>query len=239
VASVLKGKVKGEKVKVTLQPRGVMGFDPELKAGDTGVFFLREITRSGAKLAYWGSVAVFGMPRFTVTRKGIGMDTKKVKLETSMGDIVVELDAKAAPVTVENFLKYVEQGFFNGTVFHRVIPGFMIQGGGMEANLQRKPTGPPIVNEANNGLKNDRGTLAMARTNDPDSATSQFFINHKDNDFLNYGGAGNPGYAVFAKVVEGMDVVDKIAGVKTTTKGPHANVPVKPVVIKSATVVAD
>ncbi len=170
--------------------------------------------------------------------KEIDVGSKMVELDTSMGEIVIELNEEAAPVTVKNFLRYVEDGFFDGTIFHRVIPSFMIQGGGFTANMQRKATQPAIVNEAANGLKNDRGTVAMARTNDPDSATSQFFINHGDNDSLNYTGPGNPGYAVFGKVVEGMDVVDKIAAVKTTRTGPYSDVPVEPVVIKSVKVVS-
>ena len=170
--------------------------------------------------------------------KDMDIGPKRVKLETSMGDIVIELNEEAVPVTVTNFLQYVQDGFYDGTIFHRVIPDFMIQGGGFTANMQRKATHPPIVNEAAKGLKNDRGTVAMARTNDPDSATSQFFINHKDNDFLNYGGPSKPGYAVFGRVVEGMDVVDKIAAVKTKRIGPHANAPVEPVVIKSAKAVS-
>jgi cyclophilin family peptidyl-prolyl cis-trans isomerase len=173
----------------------------------------------------------------TAATKKTESTSKKVKLETSMGDIVVELDAKAAPVTVDNFLGYVQEGFYNGTIFHRVILNFMIQGGGFTPDMKQKQTRRPIVNEANNGLKNGRGAIAMARTNDPDSATSQFFINHKSNDFLNYSGPDNPGYAVFGKVVEGMDVVDKIAVVKTTEKLSHKDVPVEPVVIKSAAVV--
>jgi cyclophilin family peptidyl-prolyl cis-trans isomerase len=164
---------------------------------------------------------------------------KKVKLETNFGDIVIELDEKAAPVTVKNFLMYVEEAFYDGTIFHRVIPNFMIQGGGFTPDMVQKKTHPPITNEAKNGLKNDRGTIAMARTNNPDSAASQFFINHKNNDFLNYAGPDKPGYAVFGKVVEGMGTVDKIAAVKTTQKGPHADVPVEPIVIKSAKVVSD
>ena len=144
---------------------------------------------------------------------------KKVKLTTSMGDIVIELNEDAAPVSVKNFLRYVEEGFYNGTIFHRVMPNFMIQGGGFSADMVRKPTHEPIINEANNGLKNDSGTIAMARTDNPNSATCQFFINHTDNDFLNYGGSNKPGYAVFGKVVEGMDVVDKIAAVETGNKG--------------------
>jgi len=160
----------------------------------------------------------------------------KVKLETSMGNIVIEIDEKAAPVTVKNFLGYVQKGFYNGTIFHRVIPNFMIQGGGFTADMQQKQAGEPIINEANNGLKNERGTIAMARTNNPNSATCQFFINLKGNDFLNYAGQGNLGYAVFGKVVEGMDVVDKIAGAKTGNKFQHSNVPVEAVIIKTASV---
>lgn len=162
----------------------------------------------------------------------------RVKLETSMGDIVIELNAEAAPITVKNFLEYIESGFFNGVIFHRVIPNFMIQGGGFTVDMQRKQTNAPIKNEASNGLKNDRGTIAMARTNDPDSATSQFFINHRDNNLLNYT-AANPGYAVFGKTIEGMDVVDKIAAVPTTTlPNDMKNVPVEPVIIKSATIIS-
>lgn len=170
--------------------------------------------------------------------KEIDVGSKMVKLEMSMGDIVIELNEESAPVTVKNFLQYVEDGFYDGTIFHRVIPNFMIQGGGFTTDMQQKATQPAIVNEAASGLKNDRGTVAMARTNDPDSATSQFFINHKDNDFLNYAGPGKPGYAVFGKVVEGMDVVDKIAAVKTMRRGPYSDVPVEPVVIKSAKLVS-
>jgi len=162
---------------------------------------------------------------------------QKVKLATSMGDIVVELDAAKAPKTVDNFLQYVKAGHYNGTIFHRVIPDFMIQGGGMTADMADKPTRPPIPLEARNGLTNQRGTLAMARTQDPNSATAQFFINVKDNNFLNAEQSrdGN-GYAVFGKVVSGMDVVDKIRDVQTTQRGMHGNVPITPVVIKQATV---
>ena len=162
-----------------------------------------------------------------------------VKLQTSMGDIVVKLDEAAAPVTVKNFLTYAEEGFFDGTIFHRVIPNFMIQGGGFTAEMTKKQTHPPIVNEASNGLKNDRGTISMARTSDPDSATAQFFINHKDNASLNYVAGGNPGYAVFGKVTEGMEVVDAIAAVKTTVRNRMRDVPVDTVVIKSAKVVSE
>ena len=164
---------------------------------------------------------------------------RKVKLTTSMGDIVIELNEDAAPVTVKNFLMYTQKGFYNGTIFHRVMPNFMIQGGGFNTDMIEKPTQAPIINEANNGLKNDRGTIAMARTNNPNSATCQFFINHRDNGPLNYGGSNKPGYAVFGKVVEGMDVVDKIASVRTANKGRLANVPVEAVVIKLAEVVPD
>src|SRR5690606_30976046 len=153
--------------------------------------------------------------------------------------IVLQLDAEKAPKTVENFLSYVQEGFFDGTIFHRVINNFMIQGGGFEAGMKQKPTRDPIENEANNGLKNDRYTVAMARTNDPHSATAQFFINVNDNDFLNFT-APTPngwGYAVFAKVVEGEDVVDAIKTVKTGSKGFHQDVPVDDVVIEKAIIV--
>jgi cyclophilin family peptidyl-prolyl cis-trans isomerase len=171
------------------------------------------------------------------TKESNSVKPQKVKLETTMGDIVIELDEKKAPVTVKNFLTYVEEGFYDGTVFHRVISNFMIQGGGFTADMTQKQTHPPIVNEAKNGLKNDRGTIAMARTNNPNSATSQFFINHRNNDALNYAGPDKPGYAVFGKVVEEMEVVDKIAAVVTTARGEMRDVPVKPVVIKSARVI--
>ncbi len=160
-----------------------------------------------------------------------------VKLQTSMGDIIIELDEQAAPVTVKNFLAYVEDGFFDGKIFHRVIPDFMIQGGGFTAEMSQDKTRDPISNEASNGLKNERGSIAMARTNDPNSATAQFFINHKDNDFLNYASDANPGYAVFGRAVEGMDVVDSIAAVKTATLKGMTDVPAEPVVIISASVV--
>jgi peptidyl-prolyl cis-trans isomerase A (cyclophilin A) len=155
----------------------------------------------------------------------------KVKLATSMGDIVVQLDPAKAPKTVENFLAYV------GTVFHRVIDGFMIQGGGFTADMAQKPTKAPIPLEASNGLKNDQYTIAMARTGNPNSATSQFFINVKNNDMLNAPNPDGHGYAVFGKVVEGKDVVDKIKAVATANKGMHQNVPTTPVVIQSATLV--
>ena len=156
-----------------------------------------------------------------------------VVLETSLGPIKVALDRDKAPLSVDNFLQYVRSGHYDGTIFHRVIPSFMIQGGGFDAGMKQKATKPPIKNEAGNGLKNRRGTLAMARTNDPDSATAQFFINLKDNAALDYG-MRNAGYAVFGEVVEGMDVVDRIAAVPTTARPPHADVPRMPVVIKSA-----
>jgi len=168
-----------------------------------------------------------------------GKGKPMVLLSTSMGDIKVELSPDKAPVTVKNFLDYVKAGYYDGTIFHRVISGFMIQGGGLTADMQEKQgQKPPIKNESDNGLKNDTGTVAMARTNVPNSATSQFFINVKDNGSLN-GEKDKPGYAVFGKVVDGMDVVKKIEQVKTTTKGPHQNVPVDPVIIKSAKVIAE
>ncbi len=161
-----------------------------------------------------------------------------VTLETTHGNIVIELDAEKAPKTVENFIAYVKDGFFDGTLFHRVIPGFMIQGGGFLPDMIQKHTNPPIENEADNGLVNDRGTIAMARTNDPHSATSQFFINHKDNGFLNHTSptAQGWGYCVFGKVTDGMDTVDAIAAVQTGNNGGHGDVPVEDVVIQKATI---
>ncbi|HGG59106.1 MAG TPA: peptidyl-prolyl cis-trans isomerase [Gammaproteobacteria bacterium] len=162
----------------------------------------------------------------------------KVTLETSMGNIVLELYPDKAPKTVENFIAYVKDGHYDGVIFHRVIPNFMIQGGGMTEDMQEKPTRAPIENEANNGLKNDEGTIAMARTSDPHSATAQFFINVKNNDFLNFS-APTPqgwGYAVFGKVVEGMDVVHKIEKVQTGNRAGHQDVPLDPVIITKATV---
>jgi peptidyl-prolyl cis-trans isomerase A (cyclophilin A) len=159
---------------------------------------------------------------------------QKVKLVTTAGDIVIELDAAKAPKSVENFVTYVKAGHYDGTVFHRVIPNFMIQGGGMLPDLKEKPTRAPIVLESMNGLANTKGTVAMARTGVPNSATAQFFINVKDNDFLNVTREGT-GYAVFGKVTSGMDVVEKIRGTRTDNKGPYENVPVEPIVIKQAT----
>ena len=161
-----------------------------------------------------------------------------VKLHTNFGTIVLELDAAKAPETVKNFLAYVEGGHYDNTIFHRVIDGFMIQGGGFEPGMNQKPTNAPIQNEATNGLKNDRYTIAMARTGDPHSATAQFFINVKDNAFLNHTAPSGQGwgYCVFGKVVEGMDVVDKIKGVRTGSKGFHQDVPVEDVVIQKAEV---
>ena len=161
-----------------------------------------------------------------------------VKLQTSAGDIVIELNAQAAPVTVKNFLGYVRAGFYKGTIFHRVIHGFMIQGGGFTTEMTKKETHDSITNEAANGLRNARGTIAMARSNDPDSATCQFFINHVDNPPLNYVANAKPGYTVFGEVTEGMSIVDSIARVETTTRSGYSNVPVEPIVIKSARVVS-
>lgn len=158
--------------------------------------------------------------------------TTTVIMETSEGNVEIELLGDKAPISVSNFLAYVDAKFYDNTVFHRVIPNFMIQGGGFEVNMRQKPTQAPIKNEAQNGLKNDRGTLAMARTMVVDSATSQFFINVVNNDFLNHG-TRDYGYAVFAKVTAGMDVVDKIAAVQTTVQGGMRDVPAKPVVIKT------
>lgn len=165
----------------------------------------------------------------------------KVVMDTNQGRVVMLLDAQKAPQTVANFKQYAEQGFYNGTVFHRVIDGFMVQGGGFTADMVQKPTAAPVANEADNGLKNHTGTVAMARTADPHSATSQFFINVADNAFLNHTGktAQGYGYTVFGKVVEGMDVVQKIAKVRTGNRAGHQDVPLEPVVINSVQIVGD
>lgn len=164
-----------------------------------------------------------------------------IRMQTNHGAIVIELDAQKAPKTVANFIAYAKTGFYDGTIFHRVIDGFMIQGGGFSPGMKQKPTQAPIENEAVNGLRNDRGTLAMARTNDPHSATAQFFINLKDNNFLNFTSPTPTGwgYCVFGRVVEGMDVVDKIKGVATGSRGGHQDVPVNDVVIERVEVVED
>ncbi|MHB9148633.1 MAG: peptidylprolyl isomerase [Thermoleophilia bacterium] len=189
-----------------------------------------------------GGTAVGSVTTIPTTGEvSVNSSDPRVELVTSMGTIVLELDAAAAPVTTENFKAYVEAGFFDGTIFHRVIPGFMAQGGGFTPDMKQKTTNPPIKNEAENGLKNLRGTVAMARTGVVDSATAQFFINLVDNSFLDHT-ANTPqgyGYAVFGKVVSGMDVVDAIAAVPTTTKGPFQDVPQTPVAIESARLPAD
>jgi peptidyl-prolyl cis-trans isomerase B (cyclophilin B) len=195
----------------------------------------------------WGRklflVAVLTMGLFSIG--GLNAQAERshplVKLETSMGNITLELYPDKAPATVANFLEYVKAGFFNGTIFHRVINGFMVQGGGLDAQMNKKATRAPIKNEADNGLTNDAYTVAMARTNDPDSATAQFFINVANNAFLNHTGK-NPrgwGYAVFGKVVKGQDVVDKIKAVATTTRASYEDVPQEPVTIIKATVVQE
>lgn len=172
----------------------------------------------------------------------VPVNAESVRLETSLGDIVIELNRDKAPVSVDNFLKYVNQGFYNGTIFHRVIKGFMIQGGGFTQTYQKKQTNPPIKIEADNGLKNTRGSVAMARTSDPNSATAQFFINVVDNGFLNHRDKSTRGwgYAVFGKVTGGMDVVDKIRAVQTGSAGPFPqNVPKQAVIIKKVSVIAN
>ena len=176
---------------------------------------------------------------FSVATPAAAQDANapKVKLSTSMGDIVVQLEPAKAPKTVENFLQYVKDKHYDGTIFHRVIDGFMVQGGGFTADMAQKPVRAPIVLEAQNGLKNDTYTIAMARTSVPDSATAQFFINVKDNAMLNARQPSGDGYAVFGKVVQGSDVVDKIKAVATGNQGGHQNVPNTPVTITSATVV--
>ncbi|SMG48129.1 peptidylprolyl isomerase [Dethiosulfovibrio salsuginis] len=186
--------------------------------------------------------AVF-MPSWSVAEQGKNEIEKKgdfvmVKLETNMGNIVLELDSEKAPKTTENFIAYVKDGFYDGTIFHRVIEGFMIQGGGFDDQMNQKSTKDPVENEADNGLKNENYTVAMARTQDPHSATAQFFINVKDNDFLNHTAPTTRGwgYAVFGKVVEGTEVVDAIKAVKTGNVGFHQDVPLEPVIIIKATV---
>lgn len=187
--------------------------------------------------------AILSLALFTTVKgeKNMNDETNNnpvVVLETTMGNITIELDAENAPNTTANFLAYVDDGYFVDTTFHRVIPNFMIQGGGITADMADKPSKrAPIQNEANNGLKNDRGTLAMARTSDPHSATSQFFINHKDNEFLNFKSESMQGwgYAVFGRVIDGMDVVDEIAAVRTGNKGGHQDVPLETITITGAT----
>ena len=174
------------------------------------------------------------------TGKTMSTAPTKVKLTTTLGEFTIQLNSEKAPLSSENFLTYVKQGFYDGTIFHRVIPGFMAQGGGFDAKFNQKQTLVPIKNEADNGLVNARGTVAMARTNDPNSATAQFFVNYKDNTFLNHTGknASGWGYAVFAEVVEGMDVVDAMAKQATGSRGPYQDVPTVDIVITKAEVVA-
>ena len=175
---------------------------------------------------------------FSLAANADGAAAPQVQLETSMGNIVIELNRDKAPETVANFIGYVEDGSYDGTIFHRVIENFMVQGGGFDQDFQQKQTKAPVQNEADNGLSNKRGAVAMARTNDPHSATAQFFINTVDNDFLDFKGKtpSGWGYAVFGEVIEGMDVVDKIREVETTMRGPHQDVPAEDIVIIKASV---
>lgn len=183
------------------------------------------------------SIAVSAVVAMTEIANAAVQAAPKVKLTTSLGTIVVQLDPARAPKTVENFLQYVKDGHYNGTVFHRVIDGFMIQGGGFTADMVQKPTRAPVPLEAANGLKNDRYTIAMARTGNPNSATAQFFINVRDNPSLNAPNPDGYGYTVFGKVVQGQDVVDKIKAVATGNRGPFQDVPTTPVIIESATLI--
>jgi peptidyl-prolyl cis-trans isomerase B (cyclophilin B) len=173
------------------------------------------------------------------TEKSMSTAQPKVKLTTTLGEIIIQLNTEKAPVSSANFLDYVKAGFYDGTIFHRVIPGFMAQGGGFDTSFAQKTTKAPIINEADNGLTNKRGTLAMARTNDPNSATAQFFINYKDNSFLNHTGknASGWGYAVFGEVIEGLDVVDAMAKEPTSNRGGHQDVPNKDIIIDKAEVI--
>jgi peptidyl-prolyl cis-trans isomerase B (cyclophilin B) len=185
------------------------------------------------------SMLLFTSTLSFATEKQMSDSQPKVKLTTTLGDITIQLNGEKAPISTKNFLTYVNEGFYNGTIFHRVIPGFMAQGGGFDTSFTQKAVHDPIQNEADNGLKNARGTLAMARTNDPHSATGQFFINYKDNGFLNHSGknASGWGYAVFAEVIEGMEVVDEMAKQATGNRGPHSDVPKTDIVIEKAEVV--
>jgi len=169
------------------------------------------------------------------------MPAAQVLMTTTVGPITLELDTDNAPKTVDNFLSYVADGFYDGTIFHRVIDNFMIQGGGFTADMEQKDTKAPVENEANNGLRNNRGTIAMARTQDPHSATAQFFINVQDNDFLNHTGENIQGwgYAVFGKVTDGEDVLDKIRCVQTGGQGGHQDVPIEPIIIESVTLIGE
>ena len=173
------------------------------------------------------------------TEKSMSTAQPKVKLITTLGEITIQLNTEKAPISSANFLAYVKAGFYDGTIFHRVIPGFMAQGGGFDTSFKQKATQAPIINEADNGLTNTRGTLAMARTNDPNSATAQFFINYKDNTFLNHTGknASGWGYAVFGEVIEGMDVVDAMAKEPTGNQGGHQDVPKKNIIIDKAEII--
>ena len=170
----------------------------------------------------------------------LAADNPRVLLATSLGEIEIELNEEKAPISVKNFLEYVDSGFYDGTVFHRVIPGFMVQGGGFTAEMEQKKTREPIPNEAQNGLKNETGTLAMARTSNPHSATAQFFINVSNNEFLNFTGPTQQGfgYCVFGRVTQGMDVVNKIVAVPTGNRSGHQNVPLKPIIIQSMRIVS-
>ncbi len=181
------------------------------------------------------------IPTLTFAENQTMSTQPQVKFTTSLGAFVVTLNAEKAPKTTENFLKYAREGFYDGTIFHRVIPGFMAQGGGFDSSFKQKTTHAPVENEANNGLKNDRGAVAMARTNDPNSATSQFFINYKNNDFLNHTSptAQGWGYAVFGEVTEGMEVIDAMADAPTGNRGMHQDVPKTDIVIEKAEIIGE
>lgn len=185
------------------------------------------------KLMLAGALMASLMTGVTMAADEVKAPPLYVEMDTNLGNVIFELDEAKAPITVENFKNYVDDGFYDGLIFHRVIDGFMVQGGGFDADMKQKKTAAPIKIESDNGLKNVRGSIAMARTMDPNSATSQFFINTQDNTFLDYPGQDGYGYTVFGKVVEGMDVIDKMEKVKTTSKAMHQDVPVKPIVIES------
>ncbi len=220
-------------VQLYWQPERVWSFDG-LRMTD---FFARDIAarlRRNEVMKRFLLGAVFGSCALVLLTSCSHTPPPTVVMETSLGTITIELDPEHAPLSTANFLAYVDSKFYDGTIFHRVIPGFVVQGGGFTADMTEKPTQPPIHNEASNGLLNLRGTISMARTSDPDSATSQFFLNLVDNAALNPGGASPDGYAVFGKITSGLDVIDKIAQVPTGQSGPYSDVPVQPVTIISA-----
>jgi peptidyl-prolyl cis-trans isomerase A (cyclophilin A) len=220
--------VRGEVDGVRIMKMGLTVLVPYIVSALSSVGAMKEVQGHEGSFSAENLAAKKASPN-----SGIIGDTPMVVFSTTFGDFTIELYPERAPVTVENFLAYVDAGFYSGTIFHRIVPGFVIQGGGFNERMEQKPTRPPIKNEADNGLKNERSTISMARTQDVNSATSQYFINLQNNAVLDHG-SRDFGYAVFGRVIEGMDTVDKIAAVPTSTRGRHQNVPLDPVVIQSA-----